>query len=314
MLVLLIALMNLPTAISTLSWQSFIGDIIPDSRRGEFFSERSRILTIVGMIVTFITGMILNLFEKSSPLPYQLLFLIAFLFGVLEVNFLLKHIEIKQTKDKLVTNVSFTKTVNLLIQHKSFVTFLICAVIFNFGWQMAWPLFSLYQINDANASAFWVSLFTVANQLSQIVTYRWWSRRAEKWGNSLMLFIAGIGMATAPIFTILSTNLLYLVFINFYSGIFVSGTVMLMFNQLLNVSPASNRTSFLASYNIIIGAIGFIAPQIGVYILDLLNMTMAMSISSVIRLFGGLAFLVVVLYVEKATNIKEYPNQYHYKR
>ncbi|WP_235848421.1 MFS transporter [Litchfieldia alkalitelluris] len=298
-LVVIIALMNLPTAITTLSWQSFIGDIIPDSRRGQFFSERSRILTIVGMVVTFSTGISLNFFEKDAAYPYQGLFLLGFLFGVLEVYFLLKHIEKKRVKVVKKERQSPTVLIKKLMKEKKYITFLVCAVIFNFGWQMAWPLFSIYQINDANATAIWISLFAVANQISQILSYKWWAKKADKWGNSVMLFVAGIGMAVAPILTILSTNLVYLVVINFFMGIFVAGTVMLLFNQLLHVSPENDRTAFLANYNIILGGIGFIAPQFGVLLLEMASMSFAMITSASIRLIGGLLFLVVVLTIDK---------------
>ncbi|WP_261178258.1 MFS transporter [Anaerobacillus sp. CMMVII] len=174
-----------------------------------------------------------------------------------------------------------------------------CALLFNFGWQMAWPLFNIYQINDAHATAFWISLFTVANQVSQIASYKWWGRYADKKGNSVMLFVAALGMSTLPLLTILSTNLVYLTLVNLWSGIFVAGISMLLFNQLLKVSPENERTSYLASYNVVIAGIGFIAPQLGVLFLELYGMNIAMSISSAFRFIGGLAFLVVVLYVER---------------
>lgn len=300
-LVVLIALMNFPTALATLSWQSFIGDLIPDERRGQFFSERNRILTIVGMITTFIVGVILNLFDVSAAGPYQIFFTLGFLFGVLEVYYLMKHIEHRRVIPKKAENVkkldfSFLKK---MIKHKPYVYFLICALLFNFGWQMAWPLFNIYQINYAGATAFWVSLFTVANQVSQIASYKWWGRLADKKGNSVMLLIAALGMTTAPVLTILSTNLIYLTMVNLWSGTFVAGTTMLLFNQLLKVSPENDRTSYLASYNVVIAGIGFIAPQLGVLFLELYGMNVAMGISSIFRFVGGLAFLVVVLYVER---------------
>lgn len=300
-LVVLIALMNFPTALANLSWQSFIGDLIPDERRGQFFSERNRILTIVGMITTFTVGVILNMFDVSAAGPYQIFFTLGFLFGVLEVFYLMKHIEhrrviTKKEENKRKLDFSILKK---MLQHKPYLYFLICALLFNFGWQMAWPLFNIYQINYAHATAFWVSLFTVANQVSQIASYKWWGRIADKKGNTVMLLIAALGMSTLPILTILSTNLVYLTVVNLWSGIFVAGTTMLLFNQLLKVSPENDRTSFLASYNVVIAGIGFIAPQLGVLFLELFGMNTAMSISSVFRFVGGLAFLFVVIYVER---------------
>jgi MFS family permease len=298
-LVALIALMNFPNALATLSWQTFIGDLIPDERRGQFFSQRSRTLTLVGMIITFITGVILNIFDKSTAGPYQALFFAGFLFGVLEVYYLMKHIEHRKALPKREKvrrfDLSFFPK---MIQHKPYFHFLLCALLFNFGWQMAWPLFNIYQINYAHASALWISMFTVANQISQIASYRWWGRLADKWGNTVMLFIAALGMTTAPILTIVSTNLIYLTLTNLWTGLFVAGTTMLLFNQLLKVSPDTNRTSFIANYNVIIASIGFIAPQLGVLLLESFGISVAMSISSVFRFIGGLSFLVVAFYVE----------------
>lgn len=302
-LVIVIAMMNFPTALATLSWQSFIGDIIPDERRGQFFSQRNRILTIVGMITTFTAGMILNRFDVSAAGPYQVFFCIGFLFGIVEVYYLTKHIEQrrmlpKKEKSKNKKKIDISFLINI-IKHKPYFYFLLCALIFNFGWQMAWPLFNIYQINYAHATAFWISLFTVMNQVSQILSYKWWGKFADRFGNTTMLFIAALGMTTAPILTILSTNLIYLTITNLWTGLFVAGTTMLLFNQLLKVSPDNDRTSYLASYNVIIAGVGVVAPQIGVLLLELFGMNIAMSISSVFRLLGSISFLIVVFYVER---------------
>ncbi|MFT9597291.1 MFS transporter [Mesobacillus sp.] len=73
-LVILIALLNFPGALSGLSWQSMIGDLVPEKRRGEFFSSRNRYNTIAAMAVTFGTGVFLQQFDKDNAFPYQLLF------------------------------------------------------------------------------------------------------------------------------------------------------------------------------------------------------------------------------------------------
>ncbi len=299
-LVAFIALMNIPGALANLSWQSLIGDLIPEDRRGGFFSQRNRVLTFAGMLITLFTGSILSLYDKKFALPYQFLFLLAFIFGLLEVYYLMKHIEYKKTKT-IMDSRSKKKLISAfsLFKNKPFLFFVLSALLFNFGWQMAWPLFSIYQIKHAHVDAFWLSLFAVANQIAQVVSYKWWGKSADRWGNSMMLFVAAMGMATAPILTVLSTNFVYLTIINLWTGLFVAGTVMLLFNQLLKVSPEDNRTTYLANYNVLLGIIGFIAPQFGVFMLDKLGMFHAMSISTTIRLLGGIAFLVVVFYVER---------------
>lgn len=309
-LVGLIALMNLPTAFATLSWQSLIGDLVPDDRRATFFSQRSRILTIVGMVATFVAGYGLNFFDKNDPLPFQVMFVLGFLFGILEIYYLLKHREKplvleRKGKDKKTNFIKRIKAIGALFTNRQYKAFLICAVLFNFGWQMSWPLFTIYQINVAHATAIWLSLFTVTNQIAQILSYKWWGRFSDKYGNSMALFVAALGMMTAPILTVLSTNLIYLTVLNLWTGISLAGTVMLLFNQLLKVSPAEGRTNYIANYNIIIAIIGVVAPQIGVILLEHFGMFNSMTISSILRLIGGISFLYVFLFIERGRPFKK---------
>jgi MFS family permease len=300
-LVGLIALLNFPGALSGLSWQTLIGDLVPENRRGEVFSTRNRLSTITAMGITFLTGFFLQQFNKTNPFPYQILFVLGFVFALFEVYYLMKHKEkeVQVPKEKSVVDVkkkSFSFTV---FTHKPFLSFIVCALLFNFGAQMAWSIFSIYHIREANATALWFSLFSVTNQLAQIVSIKWWAKAADRWGNTMVLFVAATGMATAPVLTILSTSLIYITLINLWIGLFVSGTNLLLFNQLLKVSPEKNRTTYIANYNFLLSIIGFIAPQFGVYLLNLFGMDSAMVIASVVRFVVGCSFLIVALKLER---------------
>jgi MFS family permease len=297
LLVITVGFLWLPNALAGLSWQSFIGDLIPQDQRNQFFAKRNRANTFAAMISTLSVGIVLNLFDKTNTLPYQIFFFLAFLMGMMEVYYLTRHIEYRQEKEVVKTEKKLG-FVQEFLREKPYILFLGSAVVFNFGWQMAWPLFNIYQIQYAHATALWVSLFTVANMISQMISYPYWGKFAEKYGNSVMLFVSSVGMATAPFLTVLTTNLYYLVIINLFTGIFVAGIAMLLFNQLLDVSPEGNRTSYIAGYNVTIGLVGFIAPQVGVWLLESLNIYLAMHISSVIRFLGALSFLAVVLFFE----------------
>jgi MFS family permease len=292
--VFIIGFMNFPGSFANLSWQSLIGDLIPDKRRSAFFSERNRILTIVGMVTTFLIGILLQQFDKSNPVPFQFLFFIAFVFGVIEVYYLFKHKEYKKKKPAQSDSSKTFKMSLAVYKDKRFMSFLLCSIYFNFAWQMAWSLFNIYQIKYADATGLWISLFTVANQIAQIASYKWWGKMADKHSNAKMLIFASLGMASAPVLTILSTNLYYLIAVNVFTGLFVSGTVLILFNQLLEVTKEENRSSYISNYNIILAIIGFVAPQFGVFLLEQSSMNMAMTISTILR--GSSAFVFIWLY------------------
>ncbi|PLS18809.1 MFS transporter [Bacillus sp. M6-12] len=304
-LVILIALLNFPGSLSNLSWQSMIGDLIPSERRGEFFSSRNRYNTIAALAVTFLSGFFLNLFDKKDAFPYQVLFIAGFIFAIFEVWYLFKHKEDgpKTEKDQQVSE-SNKKLSLEVFNYKPYIAFLVCALLFNFAAQMGWSIFSIYHIKEANATAMWFSLFSVTNQLAQIISIKWWANAADRWGNTMVLFAAAAGMATAPLLTILSVNLIYLTLINLWIGLFVSGTNLLLFNQLLKATPDAERTNYIANYTFLLAIVGFIAPQTGVYLLNALGMHPAMTIVSAARFIAAFSFLFVAIKLNKRHSVE----------
>lgn len=298
-LVALIALLNFPGALSGLSWQSMIGDLVPEKRRGDFFSSRNRYNTIAAMAVTFATGLFLQQFDKENAFPYQILFLAGLVFAIFEVYFLIKH---KEPPKTLMIKTPEKKNGRLSLnvyKHKPYLAFVIAALLFAFSSQMAWSLFSIYQIKEAEATALWLSLFSVTNQLAQIVSIKWWANAADKRGNSFVLFVAAAGMATAPALTVLSDSLIYLTLINLWIGLFVSGTNLLLFNQLLKASPERDRTNYIANYNFMLSIVGFLAPQSGVFLLNGIGMNAAMNVISILRFGAACSFLIVALKLDR---------------
>lgn len=287
-LLALIALMSIPNTMANMGWQALIGNMIEDRRRGQFFSDRNRLLTIVGLISTLTIGIIMR-DATTNTLAYQLLFGLAFCFGLLEVYFLLKHEEgtpVQQKERKKAMNWAIFKDTN-------YVRFLLVALIFNFGWQMAWGLFNIYNVRYAEATIFWISMFSAANMLAQIFSFPLWRKWADKYGNMRVFVWIAFGMAVAPFAMALSTNFIYLTLMSVQSGLFVSGTVLILFNLLLENSPKENRTYCITSYNVLLAIIAFIAPQIGIWLLEAFTMSTAMNISTIVRLAGAFGFLYV---------------------
>ncbi|MCM3764395.1 MFS transporter [Neobacillus niacini] len=295
----IVALMNVPGTISNVGWQTLISGMIADERRGAFFSDRNRLLTIVGMITMLIIGIVMKN-QSNSAVAYQILFGLAFAFGLLEVAFLMKHKEKVQHKaDKGQRNATMDWSI---FKDQGYKWFLIAALTFNFTWQMAWGLFNIYNVKYAHATILWISIFSVANQLVQIFSFPLWKKWADQKSNTLMLVWVALGMATAPFLNALSTNLYYLTFVSMTSGFFVSGTMLLLFNLLLEQSPKEKRTYCITTYNVLLSFVAFVAPQVGIGLLELTGMIPALNISTVLRFISALVFL--LMYVKFMKNNK----------
>lgn len=293
-LLLLIAVMSIPNTMVNMGWQSFIGNLIEDHRRAQFFSDRNRLLTIVGLIVTLTIGIVMK-DMTTNKFAYQILFMFTFFVGLVELYFIMKHDEPKrgvQNKKKRAMDWSIFK-------QKQYVLFLVVALVFNFGWQMAWGLFNIYNVRYAEATIFWISMFNVANMLAQIFSFGLWKKWSQKYGNMRVFIWVAFGMSTAPLLTVLSTNLYYLTVMSMVSGIFVSGTVLILFNLLLENSPEEVRTYCITTYNVLLAIVAFISPQIGIWLLETYSMDIAMYASTTMRFLAAVCFLILYLLRKK---------------
>jgi MFS family permease len=294
----LIAAMSIPNTMANMGWQSFIGNLIEDQRRAQFFSDRNRLLTIVGLIVTLVIGIVMK-DATANAMTYQLLFMVTFLVGIVELYFLMKHDEpVRAVADKNKRAMDWS-----IFKNNQYVRFLVVALVFNFGWQMAWGLFNIYNIRYAEATIFWVSMFNVGSMVTQIFSFSLWRKWSQKYGNMRVFVWVAFGMSTAPLLTILSTNYYYLVGMNVTSGFFVSGTVLILFNLLLENSPQEVRTYCITTYNVLLAIIAFTAPQIGIWLLETYSMNNAMVISTMMRFLAAVCFLVLYVIRKKRITI-----------
>jgi MFS family permease len=282
------AAINIPTSLANVGWQTLMASLIPPDRRAGFFAERNRITSIAGMGITVIAGLALQLFPPSDRLPYEVAFMSCAVFAAFELYYLARHPDVPPPPP---TNLWKGWRDNW--SHRPFRRYLVVAAVFTFAWQSAWPLYTIFQIRDAHATAFWLALFSVASALTSILTYHWWGRESTRRGIAPMLLVAAVGLGLSPALTVLLTNLDWLVFTNLFTGIFLSGVTLLMFNQLLEVAPEAQRLSMIPLYNLGIGIVGAIAPELGIFALHLWHMRTAMVVLSGLRVATGLGFLLV---------------------
>jgi hypothetical protein len=287
-LLLLNALMNFPGALANMGWQAYIGDLIAPERRAAFFAERNRVINLAGMLVAIVAGLGLQAFRPTLLWPYQLALLAAGGFAVLEVWFLSRHPRLAPPAPaEAITHSSWWQ----LLGPGRFRRVFWSAMTYNLVWQMAWPLFPLYQIDHAHATAFWVALFGVLGQLGAILSLKAWGRASERVGIAWPLFFAAVGVALGPALTVMSLNLDWLAGVNLIMGVFGAGFQMLLFNQLLEAAPRPQRTAMVALYNVGLGVVGVSAPELGVWLLAQVHMTASMELISAFRAVAAVGFL-----------------------
>ncbi|AZR73423.1 hypothetical protein BBF96_08525 [Anoxybacter fermentans] len=303
--VILIGMMRLPGSVSEIAWQSFFADFVPEIHRGYALAQKQRISTIIGMIVTFLAGQILSHIPGTDLERlrfYQAFFIIAFIVGCIEVyaNLMIKEPCYENEEEtKALSRTSLKKRFQLLFssfknipQAKRFLIFAICSIIFHFGWQMGWPLFSLYQIKHLNATEAWLATISVITSLTSALSYNYWNKFANKYGNDITLAITGLGMAFTPVLYASSKTLPILASVTTIVGISTAGFILTLMNITLLEAPKFQRTLYIACYNTAINISAIFAPNVGVYINDRWGIHTALLAAAFFRFLGVIAFFI----------------------
>jgi len=290
--VILSSLMNFPESVSSTALQSFSGDIFVEEIRPTAISARNKFSTLAQIISVLIVGRILKGFGDSANriiIMYQIFFVLAFLIGLFEIYTFNK---IKETSCSPKLNIDLKSAFSEIFRNKQFNIFLVCSLLFHFGWQMGWPLFSIYQIKNLGADEWWLTLLTVSSSIVMFFSFGFWKKLIHKKGNSFVMSTATLGMAATPILFALSPNLYIITITGLITGFFTAGTITGLLTSLLEVTPEKNRILYIGVHVTLTNITLFLAPTLGDFILSHTNIYFALCASGFFRLIGSISFFI----------------------
>lgn len=290
--VLLFSLMNLPESIGQTALQSWTGDIFKPGEVADALSIRNRLSQVTMLAVSVVVGLTLSLPDSGSShqiiLIYQVLFGASVLFGIFEIRSLkrITPVRINPNPRKLQAGRSMVN----VFRHKPFRSFILCSLLFHFGWQMGWPLFSYYQISILGADEKWLTVITAVSAISMALSYRLWSAFIKRNGMKLTTAVVCLGMATSPVLAAWSPTLPIYVLINVTMGFFTSGITVVILGSLLESTKPEDALVSTAVHQTLINLTLFLSPFLGEIFLRSFGIDAALYASAAFRTVGALAF------------------------
>ena len=323
--VLLVTVMNAPGAVANASWQGYMAHIFAPDRRAEAFAARNRAMNLFGTATTLIAGALLDLI--GATWGYQLMFFGAFLVALAEVKIFTdlrppllvpgeepRDPSVQPESPLPVDGVSvpaaaeaapllplvfkLRRKIKEIGSNKSFVRYTAASIIFYFGWQTPWTLFSLFQVKELGAGNAVLGVLTLLNTGGNLVGYKFWVGQIEKKGNLQVQWLSAMPLLLVPFaysfcgflprYALFGVDVsLYLIGgLNVIIGAALAGLVLSLFNSLLEATPEKNRTSYIAYYNTTITLTAVIAPLWGVFAYELWGYQAAFLICGLQRLLG----------------------------
>lgn len=289
--VLMFSLMNLPGTMAGIAWTSMMGDMFASSIRGRFFGERNMLCTLVSLLATLVSGPFLD--AVPWPANYIVLYVVSFAMVMGSLYYLTKHEDPPLKRDRT-SKASGLSAFTRPFADKAFMRFLTAVFAIHMGFHIPASLWTILWVKEMGLPNTWLGAFSMGSGLMSFLTYKAWGHWSEKHGNMKVLVATALAHMPFPLlYAHFRSPYVYLV-INLAGGFAGAGMNLSLFNSLLDVSPTDGRPAYIAVYNVAIGLSGVVWPFLGVWMYRAVGMTSALDISTVARVIGMTAAVLLV--------------------
>jgi MFS family permease len=255
-----------------ISWMQWMGDIIPEAKRGFYFGRRSLVGGIVGSVVGMASGRYLDLWSANQFFGFASIFTLSCVCGLACYFFQLR---LPDPPERLpsgpMERTLFAGMAGAL--HDGNFRRL---VTFNAAWMFILSLMGVYlqvyMIKELKLSYTLITIFVTVNTLVNLSLLDFWGKIIDKHGSKPAMFICGNLISFMPFLWII-TGYSYWIILPLYvvGGIAWSGFGLSQFNILLKVSPPENRSSYFALNTFLVSAAAIAGQLLGGLLIDRLT-------------------------------------------
>jgi MFS family permease len=254
-------------------WSSWIGDVIPENQRGNYFGLRNKIVIGTMMFSVLFAGLILTYFENINIWTgFGILFTIAFIGRLVSWSYLRKQYEPQYV---IHPNTYFSlKDFIKKMPETNFGNFVIFRSLIAFAVMIAAPFFAAYMLKNLGFNYIEYTLVVLAPMLVKSLTMTYWGKYSNRFGTRNILIVSAFLIATIPIWWFFSGYffegkhfLLYiLLVIEGISGFAWAGFELTTFNYILETVKPEKRPRCFAYFNVIFGTAVLLGGLLGSYL------------------------------------------------
>jgi len=245
-------------AVSSVSWNSWIRDLIPEEMLGRFFSRRMIFTTSVAIILSFLGGYFLDFWNQRFPekdlFGYSVLYFFGFFFGIVGVYFLSTIPDVPMPPYAEPVRL---RTLFRPFADNNFRKLLHFSSLWNFAINLATPFFVVYMLQRLGLPMTFIIVLQILSQLVSMVFLSIWGKLADAFSNKSVLAVSAplyIGAIVSWSFTTLPEKHLLtvplLVAIHIAMGASQAGVTLATGNIGLKLSPRGEAGPYLAAYNV----------------------------------------------------------------
>lgn len=242
---------------TTPAWNSLIADWLDQHERGAYFARRAQIIAGLSFFALCGAGWALSVWQHSATWwGFVLIFSVAGSARILSVLALSPVQDVQLTAHREAQQGFrgfFRQSAT-----KDFRRFLIFAGLMHIAVLIAGPFFVLYMLQDLHLSYFSYGGWLAAGLLGQLLTLQAWGQFGDRFGNKALLSITGFTVPFLPMLYLVSTNLGFLLAVNFLGGVIWAGLALGLQNYVFDSVRPEDRAKAIALYSTV-NAVGWSA-------------------------------------------------------
>ncbi|MEK6908912.1 MAG: MFS transporter [Nanoarchaeota archaeon] len=278
------------------SWLSWLGDLVPEEKKGKFFASRNRLIGIVGLVTLVISGFLLDLFKTKGYvlLGFAFLFAFAMIFRIASVHYTNKifnpYFRVKKQ--------SYFSFISFLKRYDNYGKFAVFQAFFYFAMMMSAPFFAVRMLEDLNFNYLTYTIVSISSTVFYLFFAPIAGKFSDKYGNLKLIYFGAFLFPIVPLLWMFFENPIALILIpGIVSGLanagFVIGTTSFSYN-----ASSPQKRGFCFAYSALLIGLGtlfgsFIGGIIVQYIsVDFISsMFFTFIISSILMIITALFFL-----------------------
>ncbi len=277
-------------------WMTYMGELVPISRRARYFGNRNAVAGVVTFGATMLAGVILSV--ASGATGFAVLFFLAALLR-LAGGYCINESKEIAIKFPAARNFSIKRFVKQA-PTTDFGRFVSLAVFLRLMTYLAAPFFFVYQLQVLNLNYFLFTVLQVAAVISSFLSMRYWANLADKRGNRVVLMYSSFIIAFVPLLWVTTKAFPALFVFELVSGLSWAGFNLASSNYMLEASSAKNRPYAISYFNLFnqLAIVG--GGILGAGLLGLFGLMTSSAALPFLLLFGVSGVLrLIVVYLTK---------------
>ncbi len=284
-------------------WFSWMGDLVPENKRGSYFGKRNKAIGAVSIAAVLIGAFLLDAFKTSGFifLGFAILFGLAFTFRTISYFLLKKQFAppLHLSKDYYFSLWDFLK------RFDNFGKFAVYHALFNFALMIASPFFAVYMLEELHFSYTLFMIVSISSSVFYLIFMPLIGKFSDHYGNRKLFALSCILFSLNPLLWIFIKKPLFLILIpQLISGLANAAFIIGVTNFTYDAVRPERRGLCTAYFNILAGVGIFIGSLLGGILLKYLHTSIAPFVV-VFALSALLRFAISFLIVKEIKEVKK---------